>query len=86
MLKNESLEYSNKSKSKIEKYNILSNITQDVEKFKKKDLRKILWDNNEKKLEKKNFLKILRDKKTQKSKVTWILGFKEIEYLIELLK
>ena len=42
MLKNESLEYSNKSKSKIEKYNILSNITQDVEKFKKKDLRKIL--------------------------------------------
>ena len=70
MLKNESLEYSNKSKSKIEKYNILSNITQDVEKFKKKDLRKILWDKNEKKLEKKNFLKILRDKKTQKSKVT----------------
>ncbi len=70
MLKNESLEYSNKSKSKIEKYNILSNITQDIEKFKKKDLRKILWDNNEKKLEKKNFLKILRDKKTQKSKVT----------------
>ncbi len=70
-------------------YNILSSITQNnIEKLiQKKYLCKILWYNSEKKLKKKkDFQEILRVKKAQKNTVTWILGFKDIVYLIYTLK
>ena len=45
--------------------------------------KKRIYDNYEKKLEKKkDFLENLRDKKAQKSTVTWIFRFKDIVYLI----